>query len=252
MRTPIIAGNWKMNLDLPQALDLVDSIHHGLPYPGEVDVIVAPTFLHLSQIAAHLKDSYIAVAAQDAYPKDSGAYTSQCSALQIKNAGADYVIIGHSERRQYFHETDQTVNQKIQAALHHNLIPIMCVGETLIEREANQVTPIISRQINAGLDNLTPEQVSQIIIAYEPIWAIGTGKTATPDQAEDVHSTIRFLLTSAFGGPTAGQVPILYGGSVKPQNANTLLTQPNIDGALVGGASLNPSDFIEIIKAATP
>jgi triosephosphate isomerase len=180
------------------------------------------------------------------YKKVSGL--PKCSGKQIKDAGADYVIIGHSERRQYFNETDEIINKKIKAAFRNELVPIMCVGETLAERERGEVAPVIGRQLAVGLLDLTSEKVARLIIAYEPVWAIGTGKTAAPDQVEDVHRLIRFSISTKFGGQTGEAVRILYGGSVKPSNSKELLVLPNVDGALVGGASLKAPDFIEIIK----
>jgi triosephosphate isomerase len=225
MRTSIIAGNWKMNLTLSQAIELVDGIQYGLPFLGEVDVLVAPPYLCLHGVAEHLRESYIGMAAQNLFFEDQGAFTGECSGKQIKDAGADYVIIGHSERRQYFGETDEIVNKKIKAAFRNELIPIVCVGETLAERERNEVAAVIERQLGMGLLDLTAGDVSRLIIAYEPVWAIGTGKTAAPHQVEEVHRLIRFSLSS-----------------------KELLALPNVDGALVGGASLKAPDFIEIIK----
>jgi len=248
MRTPIIAGNWKMNLTLSQAIELVDGIQYGLPFPGEVDVVVAPPFLSLQRVAEHLKESYIGAAAQNLHFEDQGAFTGECSGKQVKDAGADYVIIGHSERRQYFGETDEMVNKKIKAALRNELVPIVCVGETLAERERNEVAAVIGRQLAVGLLDLTAGEVSRLIIAYEPVWAIGTGKTAAPDQVEEVHRLIRFSLSMKFNGQAGEAIRILYGGSVNPANSKELLSLPNVDGALVGGASLKAPDFIEIIK----
>ena len=250
-RTPVIAGNWKMNITEADALQLADGIRHGLPYPGDVNVIAAPTFLCLPALARHLQDSYIAVAAQNLHYEDNGAFTGECSGSQIKDAGADYVIIGHSERRQYFGETDDSVNKKINAALKNNLIPIMCIGETLEQREKGEESAVIRRQLTGGLTGLTASQVSGIIIAYEPVWAIGTGKTASPRQVETIHGLIRDSLAQAFGVEASGAVRILYGGSVKPSNSRELLSLPNVDGALVGGASLKAADFCEIIKSCT-
>jgi triosephosphate isomerase len=249
-RTPIIAGNWKMNLALDQAIELVKGIHYGLPFPGEVEVVVAPTFLYLRQVVEQLKDSYIAVAAQNLYFEDQGAFTGECSGKFIKEVGADYVIIGHSERRHYFFETDEIINKKIKAAFRNRLFPIVCIGETLDEREAGEVEVVIERQVMEGLSGLALPEISALIIAYEPVWAIGTGKTASPRQVEEVHQLIRSLLSSRFGEQAAGYTRILYGGSVKPVNSRELLSLSNVDGALVGGASLNVSDFIEIIKNA--
>jgi len=250
VRTPIIAGNWKMNLTLGEAIELVDGIHYGLHFPGDVDVIVAPVFLHLPKIVAHLKDSYIGVAAQNMFFEDSGAFTGECSGRQLKDIGVEYVIVGHSERRQYFGETDEIVNKKIRAAFGNGLVPVVCVGETLDEREKGEVAAVIGRQLAVGLLDLSKEEISKLIIAYEPVWAIGTGKTASPSQVEDVHRLIRFSLSMRCGGPVSESVRILYGGSVKPSNSKELLSLPNVDGALVGGASLKAPDFIEIIKSA--
>jgi triosephosphate isomerase (TIM) len=249
MRTPIIAGNWKMNKITGEALDLVKRIHFCLPWPGEVDVVVAPPFVALGETADFLQDSYIDIAAQNIYWQDSGAYTGEISGQMLKDIGVNYVIIGHSERRQYFNETDETVNKKINAALKNNLIPIVCVGETLEQREANLVFDIVNTQIIAGLESLASQEVSQLVIAYEPIWAIGTGKTATLQQAEEAHQMIREIIAKNWNEDTANKVRILYGGSVKPKNAKEILSQKNIDGALVGGASLKADDFIGIITA---
>ncbi|MCK4609046.1 MAG: triose-phosphate isomerase [Gammaproteobacteria bacterium] len=251
MRTPIIAGNWKMHNTIAAALELVKGIHYGLPWPGEVEVIVAPPTTAISKVADFLQDSYIQVAGQDLFWEESGAYTGEISGTLLQDAGASAVIIGHSERRQYFHETDATVNKKIKAALALQLMPIVCVGETLAEREAGQVTEVVRTQILEGLAGLTTAEVTDLVIAYEPIWAIGTGKTATPQQAEDVHVIIRHIIAEQFGNDAADAVRILYGGSVKPANSKELLSLPNVDGALVGGASLKAADFIEIIKSVS-
>lgn len=250
MRTPIIAGNWKMNLTLAEAIELVDGIRYGLQFPGEVDVIVAPIFLHLSKIVEHLRESYIGVAAQNLFFEESGAFTGECSGGQLRDVGVEYVIVGHSERRQYFGETDESVNKKIKAAFKNGLVPIVCVGETLDEREKGEESAVIGRQLAVGLSDLSAEEISKLIIAYEPVWAIGTGKTASSSQVEDVHRLIRFSLSMKCGGEVAESVRILYGGSVKPSNSKELLSLPNVDGALVGGASLKAPDFIEIIKKA--
>jgi triosephosphate isomerase len=236
-----------MNLDVAQAIKLVDGIHHGLSDPGEVDVVVAPTFLSLPRIADHLRDSFIGIAAQNLHFEDQGAFTGECSGKQIKEAGADYVLLGHSERRKYFNESDEIVNKKVKAALRNELTPIVCLGETLEEREAGEVISIINKQITSGLGNLNISEVQQVIIAYEPVWAIGTGKAAGPEQVEEVHRQIRFSLLSLFDGQTAGSIRILYGGSINPQNCCQFLELANVDGVLVGGASLKANDFIEII-----
>lgn len=252
MRNKLIAGNWKMNKTIGEALELVKSLHHGIQFSAtqNIDIVVAPTFTALSKVADFLKDSFISVAGQDLFWEDSGAFTGQISAPLLKDAGAEYVIIGHSERRQYFQETDETVNKKTKAALKHQLIPIVCVGETLAERESGKVNEVVKTQITQGLANLTTEDANKIVVAYEPVWAIGTGKTATPEQAEEVHVIIRGILEQMFGAPIAAKIKILYGGSVKASNAKEILSKPNIDGALVGGASLKAEDFIGIITNA--
>ncbi|MGD9152812.1 MAG: triose-phosphate isomerase [Gammaproteobacteria bacterium] len=248
MRIPIIAGNWKMNKTIDEALTLVKEIHYSLTTPPEAEIIVAPVFTALNKVADFLKDSFISVAAQNIFWEDTGAYTGEVSGLFAKDAGAEYVIIGHSERRQYFNETNETVNKKIKAALKHQLIPILCVGETLEQREANQAEEIIHQQVTQGLVSFTANDIDKLIIAYEPVWAIGTGKTATPEQAEEVHAIIRKIIAEQFGNDLASKMRILYGGSVKPSNSKELLALENIDGALIGGASLKANDFIEIIK----
>lgn len=253
MRIPLIVGNWKMNKTIGEALELVQALRYGMQYPevSKVEIVVAPTYLALSKVAEFLKESFIGIAAQDLFWEDTGAFTGAVSAPMIKDAGAEYVIIGHSERRQFFHETDGTINKKIKAALKHGLTPIFCVGETLSERDAGKVNVVIETQFSAGLMDSTTEEMSKIVIAYEPVWAIGTGKTATPEQAEEVHAIIRKLIVKRFGQATADVVRILYGGSVKSSNSKELLSKPNIDGALVGGASLKADDFIRIIKNST-
>lgn len=250
MRTPIIAGNWKMNKTINEALDLVKTLYQELQ-PAEItnlEIVVAPPYTAINKVADILKDSFIKVSAQDLFWEESGAFTGAVSATMIKEAGAKYVIIGHSERRQFFHETDTTVNKKIKMALKYDLIPIFCIGETLIERDAGKVNEIINTQFLGGLADLTPELMKKVVIAYEPVWAIGTGKTASPEQAEEAHAIIRTLLVKHFGQTTADTTRVLYGGSVKASNSKELLSQPNIDGALVGGASLKAEDFIGIIR----
>ncbi len=245
-RVPIIAGNWKLNLTEEESIKLVREIHYNLPFPGEIEVIIAPTLLNLSSIAKHLEKSFISVAAQNMYFEDKGAFTGECSGKFIKEAGADYVIIGHSERRQFFFETDEIINKKIKASFRNNLIPIFCIGETLKEREAGEVEAKIKQQVLNGLIGIKQEEIKKLVIAYEPVWAIGTGKTASPEQVENVHKMIRNLLFTKFG-ESAECTRIIYGGSVKPSNSKELLALPNIDGALVGGASLKAEDFISII-----
>ena len=250
-RIPVIAGNWKMNMTVQQGVELVNGIFYGLRFVKDVDVIVAPPFTSLYKISEVLRDTYISVAAQNLHWEDKGAFTGEISPSFIKDVGASSVIIGHSERRQYFGETDETVNKKIKAALQHGLTPIFCVGETLSERESNQYHQVLSTQIQGGLAGLSAVEVEQLIIAYEPVWAIGTGVTASTQQAEEAHLIIRNLLAQNFGAYIADEVRILYGGSVNAKNAKELLSSENIDGALVGGASLKADDFIQIIKSAT-
>ncbi len=247
-RIPIIAGNWKMNMTSLQAIELVNGIRYGLKFPGNVDVVVAPTFLCLKEIANLLKDSYIGIAAQNLHWKSDGAFTGEVSGPFLKDAGAEYVIIGHSERRQYFGETDESINLKIKSALQAGLIPIFCIGETLEERESNLVESVLRNQILTAMDGLAPSEVEDLVVAYEPVWAIGTGKTALPEQVEETHAFIRSVIMSQFGN-VAEKIRIQYGGSVKPSNSKELLSLPNVDGALIGGASLKASDFIQIIAS---
>lgn len=250
MRTPIIAGNWKMHKTIAEALDLVKKLHYGLQCPINLEIVVAPPFTALDKVAEFLQESFIKVSGQDLFWEDTGAYTGATSGMMLKDAGADYVIIGHSERRQYFNETNETVNKKIRAALKNQLIPIVCVGETLGEREAGDVERVLCNQVTEGLENFSGKEVESLVIAYEPVWAIGTGKTATPEQADDAHKIIRGIIEESYGKEVAGNLRILYGGSVKPSNSKELLSLENIDGALVGGASLKAEDFIGIIQNA--
>jgi len=248
VRTPIIAGNWKLNNTIKESLALVKAIHYGLTLPMKVDIIVAPPFTALNAVAEFLKDSFIDVAAQNCFWEDSGAYTGEISAPLLKEAGANWVIVGHSERRQYFGETNQTIQKKVAALLKSQLKPILCVGETLEEREQNLVETVIKTQLKESLANIN--SIEQLVIAYEPVWAIGTGKTATPEQAEEVHQLIREILSEQFSASAAEQLRILYGGSMKSSNCAALMAQPNIDGGLIGGASLKAEEFIQIINTA--
>ncbi|MBN1946258.1 MAG: triose-phosphate isomerase [Bradymonadales bacterium] len=250
MRRPIIAGNWKMFTTPAQAFVLVDQLCAGLPDPPAADVVVAPPFTHLAQLAERLAGHPIALAAQNLHWEESGPFTGEISAPMLRAVGCRYVIVGHSERRQHFLETDQTVNRKIRAALHADLTPILCFGESLEEREAGQTMTRVAQQLEGGLEGLTASEVERLVLAYEPIWAIGTGKTATEEQAQEVHAFIRAYLTQHYSPELAGTVRIQYGGSVKPQNAAQLLAQPDIDGCLVGGASLSAESFLAIIQAA--
>lgn len=248
-RRCFIAGNWKMNKTVTESLALARELRGLVSMVRHVDIAVAPTFPALHPVAKALEDSNVQVAAQTCHAEASGAFTGETAAPMLKDAGAAWVILGHSERRQFFQETDAGVNRKIRAVLEAGLLPIVCVGETLQEREANRTLEVVSTQVKGCLDGFKADVGAQFVIAYEPVWAIGTGKTATSRQAQEVHAHIRGLLTGLWGAETAAKVRIQYGGSVKPDNAAELLAQPDIDGALVGGASLKASDFAAIIKA---
>ncbi len=250
MRKPLIAGNWKMNLLRDSCISLVHLLKHKIPNPSNVDVAVCPPSVYLHDVGETLRGSSIALGAQNMYHEKEGAFTGEISGAMLKDLGCSYVILGHSERRQLLNESDSDVNRKIIAALRSELIPIVCVGETLQEREGGITTKVISDQMKGSLAKLSSDQGVQLVIAYEPVWAIGTGKTATPAQAEEVHAQIRNLLNDFFGRTAAESIRILYGGSVKAENASELLAQPNIDGALVGGASLKAADFSAIVAAA--
>jgi len=250
MRKQIIAGNWKMHTDLAEATILVEGIKAALA-EGEVsrEVVVCPPFTGLSTVADLIEDTDVRLGAQNMYFEPKGAFTGEVSPLMLTDVGCHYVILGHSERREYFSESDALINKKIKAAFQYDLIPILCVGESLAQREANETQSFIDSQLTAGLEGLTAEQVSQMVIAYEPIWAIGTGKTATAEQAGEVCTAIRAKVAALFDAATAEALRIQYGGSVKGSNAKEILSQPDIDGALVGGASLKADDFMAIIKA---
>lgn len=248
MRKLIIAGNWKLNNTCHQAMELVTLLKREIGDITEVEIVVCPVSTALSDVRDVLLESNIALGAQNAYWEDTGAFTGEVSVPLLKEIGVSYVIVGHSERRQFFGETDETVNKRVKAVLKHGLIPIVCVGEVLQERESGKTFEIIERQCRGALAGLTGEQVEKIIIAYEPVWAIGTGKTASPQQAQEVHHFIRELIGQMYDDGVAQTVRIQYGGSVKPDNSAELMAQPDIDGALVGGASLKADSFAEIIK----
>lgn len=250
MRKKVIAGNWKMNMDLHQSQKLVSEIINGLGKDTKAEVIVCPPFTSLSEVNSLLKDTKIKLGAQNMYYEASGAYTAEISIDMLKSVGCEYVILGHSERRIIFNESDELINKKIKTALAKELKPIFCVGELLEQRENNETMNVVSNQINKGLEGVSAEQMKNIIIAYEPIWAIGTGKTATPQQAQEVHSFIRELVAKKFSTSVAENLIIQYGGSVKPENASELLSQKDIDGALVGGACLKADSFLGIIASA--
>ncbi|MCC6758306.1 MAG: triose-phosphate isomerase [Candidatus Omnitrophica bacterium] len=248
MRKIIIAGNWKMFKTSFEAVELVNELKRTLSDVSEVDVVVCPPFTALAEVQDVLLETNIGVGAQNMYWEDSGAFTGEVSAPMIKAIGVQYVIIGHSERRQFFGETDATINKKIKAALKHQLTPIVCIGEVLAEREGGKTFDVIKTQLDGSLVNLTAAEIENIVLAYEPVWAIGTGKTASPAQAQEVHKFIREWLTKKFDAAIANKVRIQYGGSVKPENTAELMGQPDIDGALVGGASLKSDSFTAIVK----
>ncbi len=251
MRRKVIAGNWKMNNNLSESQNLISKLISGLGNEKvSCDVIICPPFTSLSEASSLTKNTAIKLGAQNMYFEESGAFTGEVSASMLKSVGCEYVILGHSERRTIFGEGDQLINKKIKKALTSGLKPIFCVGETLQEREGNVTNDVIKRQVTEGLKEISANDMDKIIVAYEPVWAIGTGKTATPEQAEEVHAFIRGLITSLYSQSVAENLVIQYGGSVKPDNAKELLSQKNIDGALVGGACLKADSFIGIINAA--
>jgi triosephosphate isomerase len=247
MRRSIIAGNWKMNNTIEEGIKLVEGLKE-LVKEANGDVVVCPPFVALDAVLKAVKGTNIKVGAQNMHFEEKGAYTGEVAPEMLEKMGVEYVIIGHSERRQYFNETDETVNKKVKKALEHNLIPITCCGETLGEREANVTEEVLGKQIKLGLAGLTTEQVEKIVIAYEPIWAIGTGKTATDEQANETIAYIRSVVAAMYGKETADKVRIQYGGSVKPSTIKAQMAQSDIDGALVGGASLKSEDFAAIVN----
>ena len=249
MRKFLIAGNWKMNLLRDSSLALVHQLLDQIRPAQHVDVAVCPPSVYIHDVGAALRGSHIGLGGQNMHAADEGAFTGEVSGKMLRDLGCRYVILGHSERRQLFGETDASVNEKLHVAIKCGLTPIVCVGETLEQREAGQTQSVVQGQCRGSLKGLTAQQMATMVLAYEPVWAIGTGKTATPAQAEEVHADIRKLLTEMFDAATASKVCIQYGGSVKADNAAELLSQPNIDGALVGGASLKADSFVAIIRA---
>ena len=253
MRTPFVVGNWKLHKTIAEALALVTELKNQLGAIKGVAIGVAPPFTAISAVAKRLEGSSIATCAQDVFWEKHGAFTGELSAPLLHDAGATWTIVGHSERRQFFGDTDEGVGKKARAALHGGLGAIVCVGETLAERDAGRTLGVIDTQLLAAMADLDGTHAKdRVVIAYEPVWAIGTGRTATPAQAQEVHAHIRGKLGERFGPEVAAAMRIQYGGSVKPQNAETLMAQPDIDGALVGGASLEAADFVAIVKAARP
>lgn len=233
---------------VPEALELANGLKKNLADVKGREALVCVPYTDIPAVVDALKNSNIAVGAQNMHWEAKGAFTGEISPAMVKGSGCKYVIIGHSERRQYFNETDETVNKKMKAAFAAGLVPIVCVGETLAEREKNITMQVIEKQVKTGVAGLTPEQANTLVIAYEPVWAIGTGKTATPQQAEEVHAGIRKLYAGMYGAETSEAIRILYGGSVKPDNVSELMKQPNIDGGLVGGASLEVDSFTKLVK----
>lgn len=249
-RKKLIAGNWKMNKTAGDASGLVADIVTAVGQVTDVDIVVCPPFTALESAAKSLEGSTVKLGAQNMHPEASGAYTGEISAPMLRALFATHVILGHSERRTYFKESDEFINKKTLAALKNQLRPILCVGETLAEREAGATLKVVQTQLEGGLDGVSKDQAPTVVIAYEPVWAIGTGKVATTDQAQEVHAFIRGLLTKLFGDAIAQKIRILYGGSMKPSNAPELLAQKDIDGGLIGGASLESRSFVELVKAA--
>jgi triosephosphate isomerase len=250
IRKKLIAGNWKMNKTSADAVALVQEIVTAVGRNTDVDVVVCPPFTSLESVFKALDGSTVKLGAQNMHHEASGAYTGEISAGMLRALFASYVILGHSERRTYFEETDTFINQKVLAALKAQLKPILCVGETLAEREAGSTLKVVQTQLEAGLEGVGKDLATNVVIAYEPVWAIGTGKVATTEQAQEVHAFIRGLLTKLFGANAAGRMRILYGGSMKPANAPELLSQKDIDGGLIGGASLESRSFVELVQAA--
>ncbi len=247
MRVPVIAGNWKMNKTVSEARELSLAIRDGAAKVTHCQVVLAPPFTALTAVAEVIRGTPLILGAQNVYWEPSGAYTGEISIPMLEEAGCGMVIVGHSERRQYFGETDATVNRRLRAVVKSSLTPIACIGETSAQREAGSYHEVIYQQLAGGLDGLTHQDLLRIILAYEPIWAIGTGRTASPEIAQEVHRSIRGWLSRTYDDETARQVRILYGGSIKPENISDLMRQPDIDGGLVGGACLEAKSFLRII-----
>lgn len=248
MRKNIVAGNWKMNNDIQQTYSLLEEIIKKKPNTN-TEIIVAPSFVSLPLAMQKLEGSGIKVAAQNAHQNESGAFTGEVSIPMLKSIGVNTVILGHSERRAYFSETNSLLSEKVNTALKYNFTVIFCFGEELSERKAEKHFDVVERQIKEGLFHLTTDQWKNIVLAYEPVWAIGTGETATPDQAQEIHAFVRQLIASEYGSSVANEVSILYGGSVKPDNAKEIFANPDVDGGLIGGASLKADDFLQIVSA---
>ena len=248
MRRKVVAGNWKMNMTDPEAVDLAKALKDNLRSIDNLELVVSPPFTSLSSLSGILAGSNIGLGAQNLFWESSGAYTGEVSAEMLLSVGCKYVIIGHSERRQYFGEGNQSVNRKVKTAIERGLTPIVCVGERLEQREAGKTEAVVEDHVRGAFEGLSSEEVRKAVIAYEPVWAIGTGKTATPEQANEVHLFIRELIKKLYDADLSSRMRILYGGSVKPENARSLIEQPELDGFLVGGASLKVESFAAIAK----
>ena len=251
MRQPMIAGNWKLNNTLKESSELIQGIISAVAHNHQTEIVVAPVFTALYEVAKMIQGTNIKLAAQNCYPESKGAFTGEVSPLLLKDIGCSYVIIGHSERRQILKETDEFINRKIHAVADAGLGTILCIGETLEERENDQMFDVLRRQVRLGLKGLSSEKMAQVVIAYEPVWAIGTGVTASNEQAQEAHAFVRALVGELYNKRTAERVRVLYGGSVKPNNVDGLMSQPDVDGALVGGASLVADDFARIVNFQT-
>jgi triosephosphate isomerase len=249
MRKPIIAGNWKMNKTLTEALQFANEVKGSVPSEEKVDSVICSPALFLDQLVKTVQGTPIKIGAQNMHFEESGAFTGEISPKALEELGVQYVIIGHSERREMFNETDESVNKKALAAFRHHLIPIICVGETLEQRESGKTKELVGDQVRKALQGLTEDQVKQTVIAYEPIWAIGTGKSSTAEDANEVCAHIRQVVAEQFSKEAAEEIRIQYGGSVKPGNIADFMKQPDIDGALVGGASLDPKSFLQLLEA---
>ena len=251
IRKYLIAGNWKMNKTASEGVDLINEINIALGKQTDVGVAVCPPFTAIESCAKALEDSNVQLGAQNMHPKQEGAYTGEVSPVMLRSLFCTFVILGHSERREYFNESDTFINEKVLAALESSLKPILCVGETLEQREANETFAVVKEQLVEGLKGVKADAADNLVIAYEPVWAIGTGKTATPEMAQEVHKMIRDELSSLLGEAAAAKIRILYGGSMKPENASSLMDQPDIDGGLIGGAALKAKSFVELVKIAS-
>ena len=246
-RRPLIAGNWKMFKTCSEAVEAVGQLVKLVAMTSDIDVMIAPQFTALAPVSDVVRGSRVSLGAQNLFWETEGAYTGEISPVMLVSVGCKYVIIGHSERRQYFDETDETVNKKIKAAIKNDLVPVLCVGESEKERESKETFSVLDKQVKKGIEGFSSDDLEMLVIAYEPVWAIGTGKTATTDQAQEAHQFLRSVLEKSFGNMLAKSIRILYGGSVKPNNIAELMTMPDIDGALVGGASLDPETFSKIV-----